>query len=108
MPVGGKYLIVSRFTFLIPKESRTVGIMHFFKVLDTKGAIKDGGYRRKYVNVVETGSIDIGDDVTKLKTPSVFVEFIEIESQETICANVSTPELLYISALDNDINIIQV
>lgn len=102
--------MVSRFTFNIPAEDSTAILTHFFKLKTSDGQLKDGGFRRKYVSVFEnklrTNSTLMGS--LELRKPSVFIEFFELDARDQICPNVSNPNLLYESKMDNDVNIIQV
>ncbi|XP_045201587.2 uncharacterized protein LOC123555086 [Mercenaria mercenaria] len=110
VPYGGKYLVVSRFTFNILPEDNITTIIHFFKLKTSAGVQKDGGYKRKYVSVLEN-KLRTSNEVKankELRKPSVFIEFFDLDANDQICPNVSSPKLLYESRMDNDVNIIKV
>lgn len=108
VPVGGKYLVVSRFTFDVSPGEEHLNVFHFFTVLEESGQMKEASYRRKLVSVTQEKSGLNKKIVIIRKHPSVFTEFIELEARQQICANVSRADLLYKSSLDNDLNIIRV
>ncbi|KAL4220098.1 hypothetical protein ACF0H5_020509 [Mactra antiquata] len=104
IPVSGRYLIISRFTFKIPKTEPTTETLHFFKIKLSSGEMKDHSYKRSIVSLAESKLMNGADD---LKKANVFIEFYNIEAGEKICVNTSLPELLFISSLDNDVNILK-
>lgn len=101
--------MVSRFTFNIPAGDSTDFLTHIFKLKTSDGQLKDGGFKRKYVSVLENRlRTKSTQDILEVKKPSVFIEFFDLDARDQICPNVSSPGLLYESKMDNDVNIIQV
>lgn len=110
IPHSGKYLVFSRFTFNILPSVDTLSITHYFKLKTSDGKLKDGGFKRKFISVLEN-KLRTGKNVKanrELRKPSVFIEFFTLDANDQVCPNVSNPELLYQSKMDNDVNIIQV
>lgn len=110
IPYAGKYLVFSRFTFNILPSVETLSITHIFQLKTSDGKLKDGGFKRKYVSVLEN-KLRTNDEVKanrELRKPSVFIEFFNLDAHDQVCANVSNTNLLYQSTMDNDINIIRV
>lgn len=67
------------------------------------GSVKDTLFKRQYVSVIEH---KLKAD-SELRKPSVFIQFFDISAGDEICTDVPYPELLYISSIDNDVNIIK-
>lgn len=104
VPVAGKYLVISRFTFKLPPGDNRAGITHKLRLKSKTNPAKSTVFKRQYVSVIEHRLTE-GSELTK---PSVFIQSFEFEAGDKVCMSVSRPELLYKSSLDNDVNIIQI
>ncbi|XP_045201586.2 uncharacterized protein LOC123555085 [Mercenaria mercenaria] len=106
VPDDGKYLVFSRFTFRIPAGDDKTVLTHqlTLKSKTESGDIKETVFKRQYVSVIEH---KLKED-SELRKPSVFIQFFELQAGDEICTGVSNPDLLYISSIDNDVNIIKV
>lgn len=102
VPVGGKYLVISKFTFNLPPGDDSTLLTHQLKLKSR--SVKDTTFKRQYVSVIEH---KLKED-SELRKPSVFIQFFEISAGDEVCTGVSNPELLYVSSIDNDVNIIKI
>jgi hypothetical protein len=106
IPEDGKYLVFSRFTFRIPPGENETILTHqlAIKSVNEAGEKVKKVLKRQYVSIVEH---QIKND-SEMRKPSVFIQSFELSAGNEVCTWVSSPELLYISPIDNDVTIIKV
>lgn len=106
IPDDGKYLVISRFTFLIPPGEKETILTHQLelKAENEAGEITRRVFKRQYVSIVEQQL----KASTELRKSSNFIQSFELHAGNEVCTKVSNPELLYISSIDNDVTIIKV